>query len=84
MPVAFVPDLPLSIIIVPADPLVPEVEEPLVEPVVPELLVELVVPELLLFEPVVPELLVEDEPDEVVELVAVNWTASAQVVLLLD
>ena len=54
------------------DPLVPEEVDGLVESVVPELLVELVVPELLV------------EPDEVVVVVAINWTASAQVVLLLD
>ena len=75
MPEAFVPDAPLSMIIVLEDPLVLEGEDVLVEPVVPELLVELVVPELLL---------VEDEPDEDVVVVAVNWTASTQVVLLLD
>jgi len=83
VPEAFVPEAPSSMITVLDDPLVPEEVDVLVEPVVPELLVELVVPELLV-ELVVPELLVEDEPDEVVAVVAVNWTASAQVVLLLD
>jgi hypothetical protein len=53
----------------------------LVEPVVLEPLAEPVVLEPLA-EPVVLEPLAE--PDEVVALVGANWTASAQVVKLLD
>jgi hypothetical protein len=65
------------------DPLVPEEVDVLVEPVGTVLLVEPVVPELPVVEPIVLELPVEVEPDEVV-VVGENWTASAQVVLLLD
>jgi hypothetical protein len=68
-------------IIVLEDPLVLEGVEPLVELVVLEPLVEPVEP-VLLVEPVEPVLSVE--PDEVDVVVGENWTASAQVVLLLD
>jgi hypothetical protein len=73
-PDAFVPVSPLSTIIVFVEPVVLVL---LVEPVVLEPLVL-----VLLVEPVVLEPLVE--PDEVVALVGANWTASAQVVKLLD
>ena len=77
-------------IIVLEDPLVPEEGGPLVELVVVEPLVEPVEVEPLV-EPVEVEPLVEAdeveplvEPDEVAVLEGANWTASAQVVLLLD
>ena len=81
MPVAFVPDWPLSMMMVLEDPVAPGGGEPLVEPVVVEPLVEPVA-----VEPPVEPVVVEPpvEPDEVAVLEGENWTASAQVVLLLD
>ena len=79
-PVKLVPEPPLSRTSVVVDPLVPEEElvvlEPLVEPVVLEPLVEPVVLEPLVKPEVVPESF--DEPAET------NLTASAQVDLALE
>jgi hypothetical protein len=78
VPEAFVPEAPLSMITVLEDPLAPDEVDVLVEPV---LLIEPVEP-VLLIEPVEPVLLVEAY--EFSWVVEENWTASAQVVLLLD
>ena len=80
MPEAFVPDAPLSMITVLEDPLVPEEVDVLVEPVGAVLLVEPV--NVLLVELDGTVLLAE--LDEVDAVEGENWTASAQVVWLLD